>query len=118
MDVCVSVSLPHGALGWSAVSDCGISWSYSLILYTYATKKLDLGSTPGRRQSKTLLTLLTINQHRLKITRNSVFDCHLCPVGQQMAIENSVSNDFSSTFVKSINVVDSRLPGVNQPCID
>ena len=25
-----SVSLPHGAVGWSAVSDCGISWSYSL----------------------------------------------------------------------------------------
>ena len=25
-----SVSLPHGAFGWSAVCDCGISWSYSL----------------------------------------------------------------------------------------
>ena len=27
-------------------------------------------------------------------TANSVFDCHLSPVGPQMAVENSVSNDF------------------------
>ena len=27
-----SVALPHGAVGWSAVCDCGISWSYSLTL--------------------------------------------------------------------------------------
>ena len=26
----VFVSLPHGAVGWSVVCDCGISWSYSL----------------------------------------------------------------------------------------
>ena len=24
-----SKSLPHGAIGWSAECDCGISWSYS-----------------------------------------------------------------------------------------
>ena len=24
------VALPHGAVGWSAVCDCGISWSYLL----------------------------------------------------------------------------------------
>ena len=24
------VALPHGAMGWSAVCDCGVSWSYSL----------------------------------------------------------------------------------------
>ena len=24
------VALPHGAVSWSAVCDCGISWSYSL----------------------------------------------------------------------------------------
>ena len=23
------VALPHGAVGWSVVCDCGISWSYS-----------------------------------------------------------------------------------------
>ena len=27
-----SVSLPYGAVVWSAVCDCGISWSYSLTL--------------------------------------------------------------------------------------
>ena len=36
-----------------------------------------------RRQSK---TLLTIDKLGSKITGNSVFDCHLLPVRQQMAI--------------------------------
>ena len=27
------VALPHGAMGLSAVFDCGISWSYSLTIY-------------------------------------------------------------------------------------
>ena len=26
----VTVSLPHNAMGWPAVHDCGIHWSYSL----------------------------------------------------------------------------------------
>ena len=47
--------------------------------------------TPGRRQSK---TLSTIEERGSKIDRNSVFDCHLSPVGRQMAIENTVSIDF------------------------
>ena len=42
-------------------------------------------------------------------TANSVFDCHLSPVGPQMAVENSVSNDFWSIFVDSINVFDCRM---------
>ena len=48
-----------------------------------------------------------------KIARNSVFDGHLSPVGRQMAIENSVSNDFFlSSYVDSIKIFDCRLPGV------
>ena len=47
--------------------------------------------TPGRRQSK---TLLTIDERGSKIARSSVFDCHLSPVRRQMAIENTASNDF------------------------
>ena len=47
--------------------------------------------TPDRRQSK---MLLTIDKRGSKITRNSVFNCHLSPVGRQMAIQNSVSNYF------------------------
>ena len=39
--------------------------------------------TPGRRQLKTRL-----------IAMNSVLDCDLSPVGQQMEIDNSVSSDF------------------------
>ena len=27
------VALPHGAVGWSAVCDCGITLSYSLIVF-------------------------------------------------------------------------------------
>ena len=48
-------------------------------------------ATPGRRQSK---TLSTIDKRGSKIDKNSVFDCHLSPVWRQIAIENSVSNDF------------------------
>ena len=57
--------------------------------------------TPGRWQSK---TLLTIDERGSKIARNRI--------GRQMAIENSVSNDFLSTFVDSITFFDCHLPGV------
>ena len=65
--------------------------------------------TPDRRQSK---TLLTVDERGSKLARNSIFDCHLSPVGRQMVIENSVSNDFGSTFVDGINVFERRLYGV------
>ena len=64
------------------------------VMYGMYRKKLDyskLISTPDRLQSK---MLLTIDERGSKIARNSVFDCHLSPVGRQMAIENSVSNFF------------------------
>ena len=56
----------------------------------------------------------------MEIARNSVFVCHVSPVGRQMAIElgrqmaieNLASNGFWSTFVDSINVFDFRLSGV------
>ena len=60
-------------------------------------------TTPDRRQSK---MLLIIDECGSKIARNSVF------FGLEMAIENSVSNDFSSTFVDSINIFDCRLSSV------
>ena len=62
--------------------------------------------TPDRGQSK---MLLTINEQGSKIVRNRVFDCHLSPFRRQMSTENSVSNDFLSTFVDSINVFDYHL---------
>ena len=31
--VIVLLIFPHGAMGWYVVCDCGISWSYSLILF-------------------------------------------------------------------------------------
>ena len=54
----------------------------------------DLGPnciTPDRRQLK---MLLTIDEHGSKIVRSRVFDSHLSPDWRQMAIENSVSNNF------------------------
>ena len=50
-----------------------------------------ISNTPDRRQSK---TLSTIDERGSKIDRKSIFDCHLSPICRQMAIENSVSNDF------------------------
>ena len=47
--------------------------------------------TLGRRQSK---TLLTIEERGSNIDRNRVFDCHLSPDWEQMAIKNTVSIDF------------------------
>ena len=33
------VALPPGAMGLSAVCDCGISWSYSLTVFPYTDSK-------------------------------------------------------------------------------
>ena len=70
-------------------------------------------TTPDRRQSKAS----TIDKHISKIDRNSVFDCHLSPVGRQMAIENTVFIDVLSTFRDSIDVFDCRLPAVMTPSL-
>ena len=55
-----SVALPHGALGWSAVCDCGISWSYSLTtnlkeLCTKCTVKPVLSSHSKVDKAKVLM---------------------------------------------------------------
>ena len=52
--------------------------------------------------------LSTINKRRSKIDRNSVFNCHLSSV----AIKNTVSTDFLSTFLDNIGILDCCLPGV------
>ena len=55
---------------------------------------------------------INIDKGGSKIDRNSVFDCHLSPVWQEMAIKNTVYIDFLSTFLDSIGIFDCRLPGV------
>ena len=57
--------------------------------------------------------LLTIDERGSEIAIISVFDCQLSPGGRLMAIENSVSNYFWSTFVDNIDVFDCSLSGVN-----
>ena len=49
-------------------------------------------------------TLFTIDGRGSEVATNSVFDCQWSPVGRLMAIENSVSNFFGSTFVDNIDV--------------
>ena len=56
---------------------------------------------------------LTINEGVSKIARDSVFHCHLSPVGRQKAFEKSISRDSWSTFLDSINGLYCRLFGVN-----
>ena len=53
--------------------------------------------TPGRRQSKTPILSRNVDQKSLET--EFVFDCHLSPHWQQMAIENTVSIDFWSAYV-------------------
>ena len=65
--------------------------SYRAIPFTELKTASKRGYTQGRQQSK---TLLTIDEPQSKIARNSVFDCHLSPNWRQMAIKNSVSNNF------------------------
>ena len=65
------------------------------------------GLTPGRRQSK---MLLANGESESKIARNSVFDCHLSPVGRQMAIKNSVSNYFYLHSLIVLRFVNAAYP--------
>ena len=60
---------------------------------------------PGRWQST---TLLTVDERESKIAGNSVFDCHLSPIRQQMAFEYSVSNDFylRSSIELTLSIAD------------
>ena len=67
--------------------------------------------TLDRRQSK---TLLTIDELRSKIARNSVFNCHLSPVWRQTGDNGKLLLiNFLSTLVDSIKWNNCRLSGVN-----
>ena len=39
------VAILHGAVGWSAVFDCGISWSYSFAFFARMDAVLDRNNT-------------------------------------------------------------------------
>ena len=63
----------------------------------------------GMLRSKSLSTIDECGSKSLE----TVLDCHLSPVLRQMAIENSVSNDFSSAFLETIGIFACRLTGVS-----
>ena len=88
---------------------CFVTISFNSFPWKPITKKLRAVNTLDRRESK---MLSIIDERGSKIDRNSVFICHLLPVGPQMTIENSVSIDFWSMFLDSIGVFDCRLHGV------
>ena len=67
-----SVALPHGAMGWSAVCDCGISLSYSLAFflilgrlnYPFSSKLEDLTVL---KHSPDLLNNVKIGEDQLRL---------------------------------------------------
>ena len=46
--------------------------------------------------------------------RDRVFNCHLSPDWQQMAIKNTVSSDFDPRLSIVRSVFDCRISGVNK----
>ena len=82
---------------------------YGKLSHNFNYHKIRSFSTPDRRQFK---TLWASDECGSQISRTSVFDCHLSPVGQQMAINNYISNDLWSTFVNSKNNFDCCLSGM------
>ena len=54
------------------------------------TQQEELGGSSDRRQSKTLIRSTNVD----KIVSNRELDCNLSLEWRQMAIENTVSNDF------------------------
>ena len=60
-------------------------------IFHVSVEKNNFASTSDMWQSK---ILLTIDERGSEIATTSVFDCQLSPVGQPMAIGNSVSNYF------------------------
>ena len=103
------VSSPDNTFFWASLTIKEVN-QYFVHILSWKEENDRSNYTPGRRQSK---TLSTIDKRGSKIFNNSVFDCHLSPVWRQMAIKNTVSNDFLSKFLDSISVFDCRLPGVN-----
>ena len=60
-----SLSLPHGALGWFAVYDCGIAWSYSITNFILEDLKV-------LRRSPDLLNNVKIGQGQLQLIMEQI----------------------------------------------
>ena len=65
-------------------------------------------TTLERRQSKTLMLSTSVDQK----SSETAFGCHLSPDWRQMAIENTVANDFYPRLSIVKRVFDYRLSGV------
>ena len=65
----------------------------STLLVVYTISYITPGDRIGGNQNA-----LNNRQTRIKNLRNIVFNCHFSPIGRQMAIENSVSNDFEPSL--------------------
>ena len=78
-----------------------------ILLYFYGVVCILTIITPGRRQSK---TLLTIDERGSKIARNSIFDCHLSPIGDKWQSKTLFRTIFylRSTIVSAFTIAAYR----------
>ena len=62
-----SGALPHVVVGWSAVCDCGISWSYSLIFWVIELRlKASVNNSSVIKDHTIKLCLLTCIARKYK----------------------------------------------------
>ena len=90
-----SVDLPHNAIGWSAVFDCSISWSYSLILeqcvslYSFTPKPLCL--VLGQITYISYLEQYFPDRVRISNFQSVQYNIYICISYIRMDIENQLS---------------------------
>ena len=98
-------ALPRGATGLSAVCDSGISWSYSLTIFS--SPKLDFYKCVYKiqtrapfadlfnyRSDRSTLTQLRLSAHKLKIEKGRYFNIprknRICTVCSTTSVENEI----------------------------
>ena len=64
----------------------------SILRFTW--RELNLVSAHSHNGEAAIESANTIDERRSKIVRNRVLECHLSPIGRQMAIKNTASSDF------------------------
>ena len=88
--------------------------AFTICMYTIMLWRVHAGIVSVTKHKDTTHRVGGNRKHYQQSTNTDQksIDCHLSPVWRQMAIENSVSNNFLSTFLDSIGGFHCRLPGV------
>ena len=74
--------------------------------------KVTLRTCSGKTKYAAIVHANTVDECRIKIVRNRVFDCNLSPDWRQLAIKNTVSSNFRSHLAIFKSVLDRHLSGV------